>query len=93
MTDPIDRVMVQSISEIGSVMGKKTIAEFVENDEVLHILKDMGVDYAQGYGIGKPMPFIDIIQNKLITNQIHRKSIVKQQHGYPVQLGLVNNSV
>lgn len=37
-------------------MGKKTIAEFVENQEILDILKQLGVDYAQGYGIGKPVP-------------------------------------
>lgn len=55
--DPIDRAMVKSINEIGHVMGMKTIAEFVENDVVKSILKEIGVDYAQGYGIGKPQPF------------------------------------
>ncbi len=52
--DPINRAMVQSINEIGQVMGKKTIAEFVENDEILEVLRQIGVDYAQGYGIGRP---------------------------------------
>ena len=54
--DPIDQAMVRSINEIGHVMGKKTIAEFVENDEILHVLQDIGVDYAQGFGIHKPVP-------------------------------------
>ncbi len=54
--DPIDRAMVKSINEIGQVMGMKTIAEFVENDEILEQLRDIGVDYAQGYGIHKPEP-------------------------------------
>ncbi len=52
--DPINRAMVQSINEIGQVMGKKTIAEFVEDQEILEELREIGVDYAQGYGIGRP---------------------------------------
>jgi diguanylate cyclase (GGDEF)-like protein/PAS domain S-box-containing protein len=54
--DRIDRAMVKSINEIGQIMGKQTIAEFVENDVILKELKKLGVDYAQGYGIGKPRP-------------------------------------
>ncbi len=54
--DPIDYAMVQSIHNIGHVMGLKTIAEFVENITVLNMLKDIGVDYAQGHWIGAPTP-------------------------------------
>ncbi len=53
---PIDQAMVKSINDIGHVMGKKTIAEFVENDAILERLRHIGVDYAQGYGIAKPEP-------------------------------------
>ncbi len=56
VTDELDRAFVQSINHIGRVMGKKTIAEFVENDEILAILRQLGVDYAQGYGIRPPIP-------------------------------------
>lgn len=59
-TDEIDRAMVESINRIGHVMGKKTIAEFVENENILELLKTLGVDYAQGYGIAKPFPIDDI---------------------------------
>jgi len=52
--DPIDFAMVRSINEIGKVMGKKTIAEFVESEEILNALQAIGVDYAQGYSVGKP---------------------------------------
>ncbi|MEJ2522744.1 MAG: EAL domain-containing protein [Gammaproteobacteria bacterium] len=52
--DPIDREMVRSINEIGHLTQKQTIAEFVESDEILTMLRGMGVDYAQGYGIGEP---------------------------------------
>jgi diguanylate cyclase (GGDEF)-like protein/PAS domain S-box-containing protein len=57
--DPIDRAMVRSINELGHVMGIKTIAEFVENDAILAHLKDIGVDYAQGYGIDMPVPLAE----------------------------------
>ncbi len=58
--DPINRAMVQSINEIGQVMGKKTIAEFVEDEEILKVLRQIGVDYAQGYGIGRPRLLDDL---------------------------------
>ena len=54
--DPIDKAMVKSINEIGQVMGKQTIAEFVEDGAILDVLKMLQVDYAQGYFIGKPKP-------------------------------------
>ena len=57
MNNPIDFAMVESINHIGHVMHKKTIAEFVENDSIFCALQKMGVDYAQGFGIGKPEPF------------------------------------
>lgn len=57
LDDPIDRAMVEMICRIGKVMGKQTIAEFVENDAILQALREIGVDYAQGYGVGRPEPF------------------------------------
>jgi diguanylate cyclase (GGDEF)-like protein/PAS domain S-box-containing protein len=55
--DPIDRAMVEAINSIGHVMGKQTIAEFVDGEKVIQLLRDMGVDFAQGYGVAKPRPF------------------------------------
>jgi diguanylate cyclase (GGDEF)-like protein/PAS domain S-box-containing protein len=52
--DAIDREMVRSINEIGHLTGKKTIAEWAENAEIIEILRSLGVDYAQGYGIAQP---------------------------------------
>ena len=52
--DPIDREMVRSINEIGHLTGKKVIAEWAENQEIITMLRGMGVDYAQGYGISEP---------------------------------------
>lgn len=44
--------MVKSINEIGHFLGMKTVAEYVE---IIAVLKDIGVDYAQGFGIEKPL--------------------------------------
>jgi diguanylate cyclase (GGDEF)-like protein len=57
LIDPIDRAMVEMISHIGKVMDKRTVAEFVESEEIMQALREFGVDYAQGYAIGKPEPF------------------------------------
>ncbi|MEK7699049.1 MAG: EAL domain-containing protein, partial [Planctomycetota bacterium] len=53
-----DRLFVKSIVDVAQGMGIKTVAEFVENQTTLEILKEYGVDYAQGYFIGKPAPEI-----------------------------------
>jgi diguanylate cyclase (GGDEF)-like protein/PAS domain S-box-containing protein len=54
--DALDEAMVRAINEIGHVLGIATIAEFVENEAILEKLKALGVDYAQGYAIGRPAP-------------------------------------
>ena len=48
LNDPIDRGLVEAINQIGHVIGIHTIAEFVENNEILKALRKLGVDYAQG---------------------------------------------
>jgi Amt family ammonium transporter len=53
--DPIDCAMVESIHNIGSVLKLRTIAEFVENERILLRLQGLGVDFAQGFGIARPM--------------------------------------
>ena len=54
--DPVARAMVGSINEIGHLMGLRTIAEFVEDAEILAELRLLGVDAAQGYGLAPPAP-------------------------------------
>ena len=61
ITDPIDYEMVKSINDIGHVMGLVTIAEFVENDQITDKLREIGVDYVQGFGIGIPEPIDKIL--------------------------------
>jgi len=57
--DPIDREMVRAINEIGHLTGKRTIAEFAESQEIINMLRDMKVDYAQGYAIAEPRRLMD----------------------------------
>ncbi len=54
LDDPIDRAMVEAINRVGHVMGIKTVAEFVENADILEALRETGVDFVQGYHIDKP---------------------------------------
>ena len=51
----VDQAMVRSMNQVAHALGKTTIAEFVENEKTLEVLKDIGVDFAQGYYIGKPL--------------------------------------
>lgn len=52
----VDRVIVESIHEVARKLGARTVAEFVEDDATLALLQEMGIDFAQGYGIAKPRP-------------------------------------
>ena len=58
--DPINRAMVESINTIGKKLGKRTVAEYVENDRIMKILEEMDVDFAQGFGLHKPEPLSNI---------------------------------
>jgi EAL domain-containing protein (putative c-di-GMP-specific phosphodiesterase class I) len=56
--DRIQREMVAAIHRIGESMGIQTIGEWVEDAAIETALRDIGVDYAQGYGVGRPEPFL-----------------------------------
>lgn len=51
-----DQLLVQALSQVAHGFGKKTVAEFVENESIIGLLREYGVDYAQGYFLGKPLP-------------------------------------
>ena len=61
-TDPVDRAMVASIHRIGRVMGLHTVAERVESESVLAALREVGVDFAQGYAIARPAPLASVLR-------------------------------
>ena len=55
--EPAHRAMVEAINHLGHALGMNTIAEFAATPEIVEMLRDMGVDYAQGYATGAPKPF------------------------------------
>ena len=59
-SDSVNRAMVEAIHNLGRVMNIKTIAEFVGSASVKAMVKDLGVDYAQGYEISKPTPIANL---------------------------------
>jgi len=59
--DPLDLAMVRSFYQIGNVTGKEMVAEFVESPEILEKVREIGLDYAQGYGIGRPRPLSELV--------------------------------
>lgn len=54
--DPVNQEIVRSIHQIGKLLGKQSVAEFVDSEKTMGILRDIGVNYAQGYHIRKPFP-------------------------------------
>ncbi len=57
--EPLDLAVVRAINEVAGVFGKRTIAECVESGEVQNVLKGLGIDYVQGYHIGRPTLFME----------------------------------
>ena len=60
-----DQLVVRSLVEIARGLGKRTIAEFVEDSESLELLREYGVDYAQGFYVGKPKPLAEVDLSRL----------------------------
>jgi diguanylate cyclase (GGDEF)-like protein/PAS domain S-box-containing protein len=71
-TDPSDRAIVQSINDIAHSLGKKTIAEYVEDAAILRFLHESGVDYVQGHFISTPMD-IAFIESKALLQDSSNK--------------------
>ncbi len=59
-TEPVDRALVESINHIGHVLGLETIAEWAETPQAVETLRAIGVDYAQGYGVGRPIALDEV---------------------------------
>ena len=74
ISDPIDREMVSSIHQVGKLMGIESIAEFVETDEIYASLREIGVNFAQGYGIAKPEPFAGRLARLVGSSSVDEKA-------------------
>jgi EAL domain-containing protein (putative c-di-GMP-specific phosphodiesterase class I) len=65
--DPVDQHLVKAIVEVARALGKEVIAEFVTDGETLNIIRGLGVDYAQGYEVGRPAPLVAIPAGESIS--------------------------
>jgi diguanylate cyclase (GGDEF)-like protein/PAS domain S-box-containing protein len=65
-TDPVNRAIVDMIDHIGKVMGKRTIAESVEHTDSVRALREIGVDYGQGYALHAPAPLASLLVSKSV---------------------------
>jgi EAL domain-containing protein (putative c-di-GMP-specific phosphodiesterase class I) len=63
--DHADQVLVKSMIEVAHSLGKKAIAEYVSNAEILRVLKELGVDYVQGYLLGKPS--LELLEDQYVS--------------------------
>lgn len=59
----ISESMVAAITQVAKVMELETVAEYVETEESRRLIADLGVDYAQGHAVGKPLPLLDALQS------------------------------
>ena len=81
LNDPIDLALVKAINDISHSLDKRSVAEYVETEEVFFALKEIGVDYGQGYFIARPMPIKGvkselekILKNKTFYQQLPSKN-------------------
>jgi EAL domain-containing protein (putative c-di-GMP-specific phosphodiesterase class I) len=65
LNDPVDRAVVTAINDIAHEVGMRTVAEFVEDDATFDALRRIGVDFAQGYGIARPLPLDELIADHI----------------------------
>ncbi|MET0377582.1 MAG: EAL domain-containing protein [Spongiibacteraceae bacterium] len=66
----IDRAIVESIHQIARRIGAKTVAEYVETLEIAETLREIGVDFAQGYAFSRPEPLDDVLKQMAASNAL-----------------------
>eukprot|EP01037_Dinobryon_pediforme_P036293 gene36293-43167_t len=71
-TNPHDRIIIESMHDLARKFGAETIAEFVESRAILDVLKDIGVNFAQGYEIAFPIP-LEAFLSQISTQKLPRR--------------------
>ena len=64
VSDPVSESIVSAVNQVGHAMNLKTVAEFVETEQIQQKLLEIGVDFSQGFWIGKPAPFSELFASK-----------------------------
>lgn len=60
-SNPVDRAITESINTVARRLGARTIAEQVEDEATLELVREIGIDQAQGYAIGRPLPLLAVV--------------------------------
>jgi EAL domain-containing protein (putative c-di-GMP-specific phosphodiesterase class I) len=76
LTDELDAAAVRCFTDVAKVLGVKTVAEFVDQPAVLARLREMGVDFAQGYLLHKPAPIDQILPSSQSSTNAHLSSTI-----------------
>lgn len=86
LSNPVSRSMAKSINDIGHAMGLATIGEFAETAEIVQELKTMGVDFAQGYAVAKPVPIeqVGLRQLRLVSSSPAPRPVRPPPEGAPL---------
>jgi EAL domain-containing protein (putative c-di-GMP-specific phosphodiesterase class I) len=69
VSEPVDRAMIDAINRVGHTMGIQTIAEWVEGEAALGMLRKIGVDYVQGFAVARPRPFEEVVLGSLYVSR------------------------
>ena len=65
-TSQTDQLLIRAAVDIARGLGKKTIAEYVGDEETVELLRRLGVDYAQGFHIGQPAPLAERLEHDCV---------------------------
>ena len=82
----VDRAILRSVIGIARALGKRTVAEFVTDEGALSVVRELGVDYAQGYLIGEPVPFDQFVSTHLVGDRglwIGLPPVEEDSHSHP----------
>jgi hypothetical protein len=82
LSSSVDRAMVEMITMTAKILGMQVVAEFVESHDILDALKLIGVDYVQGYAIGKAAPFPSLQDRSATPIRVVAKAAVRASHRF-----------
>jgi diguanylate cyclase (GGDEF)-like protein/PAS domain S-box-containing protein len=68
--DPDDRAVIEAIVRLSQLRNLRTVAEFVSSEEILQVVKRLGVDYAQGFVLHTPEPLVNLMCEQSLANPV-----------------------